>query len=56
MSNPRTDRDVEQALADWAEQVAPRSAPGRLVESTFARTMGTRQARVSMAEAHPSAA
>src|SRR4051794_38145940 len=45
-SNQTTDRDIEQALAEWAEDAAPRSAPDRLLESTFARTMGSRQERV----------
>ena len=48
MSDLRTDQDIEQALTEWADQVAPSRAPTRLLESTFARTMGTRQvARLS---------
>jgi len=46
MSDYRTDSDIEQGLTSWADEVAPRSAPGRLLESTFARTMGTGQRRL----------
>lgn len=48
MSEPRTDRDVNQALTTWMGEVAPQRAPTRLLEETFARTMQTGQAR-----AHP---
>lgn len=46
MSDHRTDSEMEQALTLWTEQVAPKSPPGRLLESTFVRTMGSRQVRV----------
>jgi len=46
MSEPRTDRDVDQALAAWMDQVAPTRAPTRLLEGTFIETMKTRQGRV----------
>jgi virginiamycin B lyase len=45
MSNPRTDRDVNQALTSWMGEVAPQRAPTRLLEETFAQTMRARQAR-----------
>lgn len=45
MSEPRTDRIVEQTLTAWMDDVAPDRAPSRLLEGTFARTMKTRQAR-----------
>jgi streptogramin lyase len=46
MSEQWTDRETEKAFAAWIEDVAPKSPPTRLLESTFVRTMGTRQERV----------
>jgi YVTN family beta-propeller protein len=46
MSDRRSNMDIEQALTDWADEVAPKSPPARLLESTFVRTMGTNQVRV----------
>ena len=46
MSDPRTDRDVEQALREWMDQVAPHRPPTRLLEGTFTETMRTAQVRV----------
>jgi len=46
MSEPRLDRDIDQALTGWMDRVAPDRAPTRLLEGTFARTMRTGQARV----------
>ena len=45
MSDPRTDRDVEGALAAWMDEVAPTRPPTRLLEGAFSRTMGSRQVR-----------
>lgn len=45
MSEPQTDRIVEQTLTAWMDDVAPDRAPSRLLEGTFARTMKTSQAR-----------
>jgi hypothetical protein len=45
MSGPRTDQDVERALAAWMDRAAPTRAPDRLLEGTFAATMRTRQRR-----------
>ena len=45
MSVPRTDQDVERALAAWMGQVAPTRPPVSLLEGTFAATMRTRQSR-----------
>jgi len=46
MSDRRSNSDIEQALSDWADEVAPKSPPDRLLESTFIRTMGGKQLRV----------
>jgi streptogramin lyase len=46
MNQQRTDRDIEQALTQWAAEVAPKASPTRLLEETFVRTMGTKQERV----------
>ena len=46
MSDRRSNMDIEQALTEWADEVAPKSPPSRLLESTFVRTMGTKQVRV----------
>ena len=46
MSDHRTDSDIEQALTQWAQLVAPNSLLGRLLESTFVHTMGAKQVRV----------
>lgn len=45
MTDQRPDRDVDLALRAWMDEVAPKRAPGRLLEATFARTMRARQAR-----------
>ena len=45
MSDKRTDRDVEAALSAWMDEVAPTRPPTRLLEATFAETMGTHQTR-----------
>jgi hypothetical protein len=45
MSDLRTDRDFEDALAAWMDKVAPSRPPTRLLEGTFSRTMGSRQVR-----------
>jgi len=45
MTEPRTDRDVNQALTAWMGEVAPQRAPTRLLEETFAQTMQIGQAR-----------
>jgi YVTN family beta-propeller protein len=45
MNEPRTKRDIERTLAAWMDEQAPRRAPGRLLEESFARTMATKQAR-----------
>ena len=46
MSDQMADREVEQAFSQWIDQAAPSSPPTRILESTFVRTMGTRQLRV----------
>jgi len=46
MSEPRTDRDLNQTLTAWMHDVAPERAPARLFEETFARTMRADQVRV----------
>jgi virginiamycin B lyase len=43
VSEPRTDRDIDQALEAWMDGAAPGRAPTRLLEGTFARTMTARQ-------------
>jgi streptogramin lyase len=45
MSDRPTDRDVEQTLTAWMAHVAPARPPSRVLESTFARTMRSRQLR-----------
>lgn len=45
MNGGRSTRDVEPLLRDWMDDVAPRRAPDRLLEESFARTSATRQAR-----------
>jgi hypothetical protein len=45
MSDIRTDRDVEATLSVWMDQAAPTRPPTRLLQATFAETMGARQAR-----------
>jgi len=39
------DRDMDQTLGAWMHAVAPVRAPGRLLEETFSRTVGTGQDR-----------
>ena len=46
MSDQRENSEIEQALTQWAQEVAPTSPPDRLLEATFARTMGASQERV----------
>ena len=45
MTDPRADRQVEQALTAWMDREAPGQAPTRLLEDTFAETMKTAQSR-----------
>ena len=42
----RRPRDIGPTLDAWMDRVAPRQAPGRLLEATFAHTMRSKQARV----------
>ena len=46
MTGRRTDGDVGPILETWMEAVAPRGAPERLLEESFARTMVAGQVRV----------
>lgn len=48
MTHGYAKENVERTLKDWMDDVAPRRAPERLLEESFARTMATRQVR-----AHP---
>ena len=45
MSEPRTDRDMDQMLTAWMDAAAPERTPSRLLEETFASTMKSRQLR-----------
>jgi hypothetical protein len=46
MNERRTDPDLSQVLTAWMDDVAPERAPARLLEETFAQTMGAEQVRV----------
>jgi len=45
MSDQRTDRNIDQTLTAWMDQVAPDRPPTRLLEGTFAQTMRSPQLR-----------
>ena len=45
MTDQRADRDIDQTLTAWMDEVAPDRPPTRLLEGTFARTTRARQLR-----------
>ena len=44
MSRGHESRDIDDVVQEWMADVAPRRAPDRLLEESFARTMATKQA------------